>query len=144
MKKTRIIYWTSTGIVSAVMVFSIINFTFFDNYIYPEGAFAHIGLPHYFRVELTIAKVLGVLALLIPSVPCKIKEFAYFGFAITLFSASIAHYATGDGLMYIVDPLLFLMILMISYRYFLKIKSVVLPNVKRSHPHSSEMQNGNA
>ena len=144
MKKIKIIYWTTTGIVSAVMVFSIINFTFFDNYIYPEGAFTHIGLPNYFRVELTIAKVLGVLALLIPSVPFKIKEFAYFGFAITLFSASIAHYATGDGLMYIIDPLLFLTTLIISYRYFLKIKSAVHDDAERSHHHSSEMQNSRA
>lgn len=144
MKKISIIYWTTTGIVSAVMVFSIISFTFFDNYIYPEGAFAHIGLPNYFKVELTIAKVLGVIALLIPSVPFKIKEFAYFGFGITLFSASIAHYATGDGLMHIIDPLLFLTILMISYRYFLKMKSVVSNDIKRSHYHSSEMQNSRA
>src|SRR4249920_2521112 len=38
------------------------------------------------------AKILGVLALLIPSIPARIKEFAYFGFGITLISASIAHF----------------------------------------------------
>jgi DoxX-like family len=65
-------------------------------------------------VELTVAKTLGVLAFLIPSVPLKVKEFAYFGFAITLVSASIAHFAVGDAgrpplyAFYIVDPLIFL------------------------------------
>lgn len=124
MKKNKRIYWITTGIVSAVMVFSVINFTFFDDYIYPEGAFNHIGLPDYFRVELTIAKVLAVLALLIPTIPHKIKEFAYFGFGITLLSASIAHFSTGDGILYIIDPLLFFVVLCISYVYYLKIRAV--------------------
>jgi len=44
MKTTNIIYWISTGIVSAVMLFSIINFTFFDHVQYPEGAFVHLGI----------------------------------------------------------------------------------------------------
>jgi len=65
---------------------------------------------------------LGLLALLIPSVPFKIKEFAYFGFAITLTSAVIAHSSIGDKWYNIVDPLGFLVVLAISYRYFLRLK----------------------
>jgi hypothetical protein len=64
------------------MVFSIINFIFSDLFPFlngPEGAFVYLGLPDYFKIELTTAKILGVLALLIPSVPFKIKEFAYSG-----------------------------------------------------------------
>jgi len=124
MKKNKRIYWITTGIVSAVMLFSVISFTFFDNYIYPDGAFNHLGLPNYIRAELTIAKVLGLLALLIPTIPHKIKEFAYFGFGITLLSASIAHFSTGDGILYIIDPLLFFVVLSISYFYYLKIRTV--------------------
>ena len=120
MKKDRIIYWISTGIVCAVMIFSIITFTFFETAIYPEGAFKHLGLPQYFRVEITIAKVLGVLALLIPGISSRIKEFAYFGFGITLLSASIAHFSSGDGIMNIIDPLLFLGVLIVSYLYYHK------------------------
>ena len=85
-KPEKVIYRTTTGIVCAVMIFSIINFIFNDHFPFPngpEGAFVHLGLPRYFKIELTIAKILGVLALLIPSVPSKIKEFAYFGFGIT-------------------------------------------------------------
>ena len=98
--REKLIYRTTTGIVCAVMVFSIINFIFNDHFPFPngpEGAFVHLGLPHYFKIELTTAKILGLLALLIPSVPFKIKEFAYFGFGITLLSASIAHFARGDA-----------------------------------------------
>lgn len=127
MKKDRIIYWISTGIVCAVMVFSIIMFTFFETALYPEGAFKHIGLPAYFRVEITIAKILGVLALLIPGISPRIKEFAYFGFGITLLSASIAHFSSGDGLLYIIDPLLFFCALVVSYIYYYRLKAVRVP-----------------
>ena len=122
MKKDKIIYRTSTVIVCFVMLFSVINFTFIDRYPFPEGAFIHLGLPDYFKIELTVAKLLGLLALLIPNTPAKIKEFAYFGFAITLISASIAHFSMGDGIFpFIIDPLLFLIALIVSYLYYHKI-----------------------
>jgi DoxX-like family len=59
-------------------------------------AFAHLGFPDYFRVELALAKLLGVVLLLAP-VPARLKEWAYAGFAITLASALIAHLSVGDG-----------------------------------------------
>ena len=48
------------------------------------------------------------------------KEFAYFGFGVTLISASIAHFSVGDSLMFVIDPLLFLAALVTSYVYFIK------------------------
>jgi hypothetical protein len=121
MTKNRIIYWISTGLVLAVMAFSAVNFNL-KNPIGPmKGAFVHLGYPDYFRIELTIAKALGVLALLLPRVPSKIREFAYAGFAITLVSASIAHFSVGDPWWFVVDPLLFLAALVTSYVYFEKL-----------------------
>jgi len=111
------------------MIFSIINFIFNDHFPFsngPEGAFVHLGLPKYFKIELTTAKILGVLALLIPNVPFKIKEFAYFGFGITLISDSIAHFARGDAslsVLFVIDPLFFLTLLVVSYLYFQKSRS---------------------
>jgi hypothetical protein len=124
LARDRRIYWTSTGIVSLVMAFSIFNFVFNDHFPFPngkEGAFVHLGLPHYFKIELTVAKILGLLALLVPGVPSRLKEFAYFGFALTLVSASIAHCAVGDArlsVLFVLDPLLFLGVLAVSYAYF--------------------------
>src|SRR5216683_7451420 len=123
-KRERWIYRTATGLVLAVMVFSIINFVFNDHFPFPngpEGAFVHLGFPPYFKVELTVAKILGVLALVIPAVPFKVKEFAYFGFAITLVSASIAHFSSGDSFPFVADPLFFLGALITSYVYFNKL-----------------------
>ena len=59
-------------------------------------AFTHLGFPDYFRVELSWAKLLGVVVLLAPA-PARLKEWAYAGFAITLGSALIAHVSVGDG-----------------------------------------------
>ena len=59
-------------------------------------AFTHLGFPGYFRVELALAKLLGVVLLLAP-VPARFREWAYAGFAITLGSALIAHLSVGDG-----------------------------------------------
>ena len=42
------------------------------------------------------SSISGVVVLLAP-VPARLKEWAYAGFAITLGSALIAHFAVGDG-----------------------------------------------
>jgi hypothetical protein len=121
MTRDKAIYWIATGTVCAVMAFSAINFNL-ENPVGPmKGAFVHLGFPDYFRIELTVAKALGVLALLVPGIPSKAKEFAYAGFAITLISASIAHFSSGDPLLFIIDPLLFLGALVTSYVYFNKL-----------------------
>jgi hypothetical protein len=75
-----------------------IGFTAYAQLRLPQvaAAFAHLGFPDYFRVELSLAKLVGVVLLLAP-VPARLKEWAYAGFAITLGSALIAHLSVGDG-----------------------------------------------
>jgi hypothetical protein len=75
-----------------------IGFTAYAQLRLPQvaEAFTHLGFPDYFRVELALAKLLGVVLLLAP-VPARLKEWAYAGFAITLGSALIAHLSVGDG-----------------------------------------------
>lgn len=88
-KTNKIIYWTSTGLFSAAMIFSGYSYL-----TVPEmaGAFSGLGFAEdYFRIELAIAKILGALALIIPFVPKWMKNFAYAGFTINLVSATIAH-----------------------------------------------------
>jgi hypothetical protein len=86
-------YWIATGLFCLQ-----IGFTAYAQLRLPQvaEAFAHLGFPDYFRVELSWAKFLGIVALLSP-VPARLKEWAYAGFAITLVSALIAHFAVGDG-----------------------------------------------
>ena len=117
MKKDRIIYWITTGIVVGIMLWSALNFAFNPAM---KGAFAHFGLPNWFRVELTVAKLLGAFALLLPMVPHRIKDFAYCGFAITLISASIAHLSSGDPIFYVIAHSTFFVSLVVSFLYYHK------------------------
>jgi hypothetical protein len=86
-------FWIATGIFCVQM-----SFTAYAQLHLPQvaRAFVHLGFPDYFRVELSLAKLLGVVLLLAP-VPPRVKEWAYAGFAIDLSSAVIAHVAVGDG-----------------------------------------------
>jgi hypothetical protein len=84
--------------VVTVLLCLQLGFTAYAQLTLPQvaEAFTHLGFPEYFRVELTWAKLLGVVLLLAP-VPARLKEWAYAGFAFTLVSALIAHLAVGDG-----------------------------------------------
>jgi hypothetical protein len=84
-------------IVTALFCLQI-TFTAYAQLRLPQvaDAFHHLGFPAYFRVELSWAKLLGVVLLLAP-VPVRLKEWAYAGFAINLGSALIAHLSVGDG-----------------------------------------------
>jgi len=112
MKTTKIIYWISTGLVVAGMVMSFFNYLF--NPVMVAG-YAHIGFPDWFRVELGIAKLLGALALGIPAVPARVKEWAYACFFVNFFSAFLAHYFAGDPVVNQLAPILLLGILVVSY-----------------------------
>ena len=92
-KAKTIVYWTVTALFCLQM-----GFTAYAQLRLPQVAesFVHLGFPAYFRVELSWAKLLGVLLLVAP-VPPRLKEWAYAGFAINLVSALIAHLAVGDG-----------------------------------------------
>ena len=101
-------YRISTGVIALVMLFSLYKMFSPD--------YAHLGLPNYLRLELAIAKLLGLAVLLAPRVPTSVREWAYAGFAIVLVSATVAHYASGDGVPHALEPLGFLVVLLVSHR----------------------------
>jgi uncharacterized membrane protein YphA (DoxX/SURF4 family) len=111
MKTAKISYYTTTGIIALMMTYSAITYL-----TQPAMAqtFQHLGYPAYFRVELAIAKLIGV-ALLVAPVFRRMKELAYAGFALTFVSAFIAHTCSGDPMPYPLIPLVFLAILAGSY-----------------------------
>lgn len=92
-KTWNIAYWLVTGLFCLQM-----SFTAYAQLRVPQvaEAFHRLGFPDYFRIELSLAKILGVIVLLAP-VPRRLKEWAYAGFAINLVSALIAHVSVGDG-----------------------------------------------
>ncbi|ARS42412.1 DoxX-like family protein [Sphingobacteriaceae bacterium GW460-11-11-14-LB5] len=118
-KTIKIIYWISTALVSLMMTFSA--YSYLTNETIKQG-FHHLGFPDYFRVELAIAKILGAVVLLLP-IKGLWKEWAYAGFAFTFISAFIAHTASGDPINNRVGPLVFLIVLLLSYFTFHKAKT---------------------
>ncbi len=97
--------------------------------------FARLGFSnHAFHVELSVAKVLGVLALLVPMVPARLKEWAYVGFAINLVSALIAHLSMGDGWQALVPSATTSLLWALSY-FFWRLQATP------SRPHGSSNTN---
>ena len=119
MKKNKIIYWASTGFLSLAMVAS--GFMYIMNQQMIE-TFHHLGLPNYFRIELGTAKILGSIALVLPLVSNRIKEWVYVGLGLSFLSAPIAHINSGDPMTVAIAPLLFFGLLVVSYIFKSKLK----------------------
>ena len=73
-----------------------------------------LGYPEYLMTILGVAKVLGVIALLIPGTPL-LKEWAYVGFAFDLLGASASHAFSGHSVPEVIVPLVVLAIAAASY-----------------------------
>jgi len=111
--KGRVIgYWVTTGLLAAVMLLGgIMDVTQNKEIV---KAFTHLGYPLYFAVLLGVAKILGAIAILVPKFP-RLKEWAYAGITIDLIAAAISHSAVGDDFGKIIVPVVFLVILTVSY-----------------------------
>lgn len=93
-KATVMGFWVAT----AIFAFQI-GFTAYAQLAMPQVAqeFVRLGIPAWFRIELSWAKFAGLAVILVPAFSARLKEWAYCGFAITLVSAVIAHIAIGEG-----------------------------------------------
>ena len=120
MKKDKIIYWTATTIIA--LFEGVMPALTSQTELATEGI-RHLGYPEYFGTALVIFKILGVLALVIPQIPKRVKEWAYAGFAFDFIFAAISHGAV-DGINgQTFFPMLVLGILAVSYVYYHKIIS---------------------
>jgi uncharacterized membrane protein YphA (DoxX/SURF4 family) len=93
MKKTKILYWVITGIMAAFMLMASIP----DVLRIPEAVamFSHLGYPNYLLPFIGVAKIIGVIAVLVPGFP-KLKEWAYAGLVFDLVGALYSHLSVGD------------------------------------------------
>jgi hypothetical protein len=118
----RTTYWVVTILFSAFMGLSAVGYLTAPMF---AKAFAHLGYPDYFRVELAVAKLIGVGALLLP-VPREVKEWTYAGFGIVLISATIAHVVV-DGPAAGMPPLVAVGMLVVSRLLFGRLHATVGP-----------------
>jgi hypothetical protein len=94
MKKTTILYWIFTGLLAVLMLFSSIP----DILSVPDAVTmvsTHLGYPAYFIPFIGVAKLLGVVAILVPGFP-RIREWAYAGFVFDITAAIYSSISVGD------------------------------------------------
>ena len=115
MKKEKILFWNATIIIA--LFEGLMPALTSQTELAKEGI-RHLGYPQYFGNALVIFKVLGVLALIIPAIPKRIKEWAYAGFAFDFIFATISHGAVDGMNGQTFFPLVVLAILIVSYRYY--------------------------
>ncbi|MEA9415407.1 DoxX family protein [Flavobacterium sp. PL02] len=120
MKSTKIIFWVTTIII---FLFEGVMPAFTSQTEVAKEGIRHLGYPEYFGNALVVFKIVGVLLLVIPTIPNRVKEWAYAGFAFDFIFASISHCAV-DGIGFLTFfPLIFLAILVISYTSYHKLLS---------------------
>jgi uncharacterized membrane protein YphA (DoxX/SURF4 family) len=117
MKKTNIIYWIFTSLFSALMIFSSVGGLGND----PEAAkfMSDLGYPAYFSFFISVAKILGVIAILIPGYP-RIKEWAYAGLVFDLTGATYSIIAVGMDLGGLIFMAISFILAFGSYLYYHK------------------------
>ena len=118
MKKEKIIFWTATIIIA--LFEGVMPALTSQTELAKEGI-RHLGYPEYFGNALVVFKVLGVLALVIPQIPKRVKEWAYAGFAFDFIFASISHGAVDGMNIQTIFPMFVLGILAVSYIYYHKL-----------------------
>jgi DoxX-like family len=103
--------WIATLAVCAFMAYNAYAYLTHDPKM--MAAFASLGYPTYFPTILGIAKVLGILALLVNGA-VRLKEWAYAGFTFTFIGALCSHLASGQQKAALM-PVVVLIVLVISY-----------------------------
>jgi type II secretory pathway component PulF len=121
MKKTKIIYWVITIPFLLFMLFSAIN-PFIDR-ASGEKLMAMLQYPFSLLIFLSFAKILGIIAILVPGLP-RLKEWAYAGFMFDLVGATHAMIAVHLPVSDWIFMLVFILILSLSYIYYHKKKKL--------------------
>jgi hypothetical protein len=114
IKRINIAYWIVTALFCAFMVFSS-----FGGLKLQKQAVdlmnVHLGYPLYFIQWISVAKIIGAVAILLPFVPARLKDLAYFGFFIDLATAVFSFIAVGDRMADWWPMLLFIAFLLLAY-----------------------------
>jgi hypothetical protein len=120
MKKDKIIYWVATIFI---FLFEGLMPALTSQTDLAKEGIQHLGYPTYFGNALVVFKVLGSVALVIPQVRGRVKEWVYAGFAFDFLFATISHIAVDGMVAQSFFPLILLAILAVSYLYYHKLNS---------------------
>lgn len=93
-KTNRMIYLTSTGLLSVMLLLTIGN-TIFNNALFTQK-FSELGYPAYLIYPLVVVRILALVAIWSDK-SRTLKEWAYAGVFFELVLATAAHVAVADG-----------------------------------------------
>jgi hypothetical protein len=112
MTRRTLGYWVSTGLFCALFSYGgASHLVHADSVAEPM---ARLGYPAYVMTLLGVAKLAGVVALLVPGRPL-LKEWAYAGFTFDLLGAAASHAFAGSPLAHTLRPLAVLAVGAASY-----------------------------
>jgi len=117
LKTAKIIYWISTGLLSLFLL----SGAFFINSKIAIDAMHHLGVPEWFRWELSIGHIIGGLLIIIPVWP-RLKEWTYAAMSADYISATIAYVSVDGPVPNSFQPLVSLALLIVSYIFYHKIR----------------------
>lgn len=118
MKSTKIMYWVSTGIICLFASTAIMM----NSEMAKEGT-THLGIPRWLGLEVSISQLIGLVLLIVPAVPARVKEWAYVGFGILYITAAIAHISMEDPIGNTIMAIAFFGLLLLSYTSFHKLQA---------------------
>ena len=110
MKKFKITYWVSTGLLSLLMLMSASMYLFKTADV--KLVFESLGYPTYLLYPLAAAKIAAVVVLLTAK-QSRLKEWAYAGLFFDFVLAFFAHIAVADGEQF--GALMAMILLAVSY-----------------------------
>ena len=120
LKQEKIIYYTSTGLLTALMIMSVGMYLF--NHEMMVETFTKLGYPSYIIYPLAVAKLLGLIAIW-TKLSHTLKEWAYAGFFFDFILALSAHIHIADGEH--MPAIIALILLAISYYYSKKLHTTL-------------------
>ncbi len=116
MKRNKIIFYIATGLLTALMLFSVSMYFF--NHEEVATMFKNFGYPTYIIYPYAIAKLLGLFAIWNPTFK-TLKEWAYAGFFYAFILAFFAHFMIGDGEQ--MGAVMAMLLLIVSYIFNKKV-----------------------
>src|SRR6476469_814075 len=112
MKTTKISYWAATIII---FLLDGLMTALTSNTELAKQGISHLGYPDYFRVMLTVFKVIGALVLILPPIKMRFKEWAYVGFGFDFICAAVSHWVVDGFGGDVIFPLVAFVLLAVSY-----------------------------
>lgn len=119
MKKYTIMFWIAT---SLIFIMEVVIPAFTSQSDMAIQGVMNLGYPAYFSGLLAVFKVAGSLALIIPKVSPRIKEWAYAGFGIDFMCAFASIWIVMGFNIGLALPFIFMILLVISYTSYHKMQ----------------------